>query len=180
MHKRSTQLLVPLLIDVVFSERVNGYSVFILGGNGLHHIRLVKSIVADSYIIADSHVYKAGSAAVISTNVAMPCPGEIFNTTCVTAGYFQRWRVFGRGTTHQPPRVVYEKTFRREEIAGTTAKFLGPGGYFYMFVLILTEYDMFTSVVSIVASQELDSTQLECAATTRATTQIKVAGIINY
>ena len=117
----------------------------------------------------------AGSAAVISTNIAKPCPGEVLNVTCVAEGNSQRWRVL-RDSTIGTDRVILEKNFGREEVPGTTVELTGLDGHRYKFILISTEYERFTTIVSIVASYLLDNTLLDCAALTFTTTRIKIAG----
>lgn len=108
-------------------------------------------------------------AAVISANIAIPCPGEVLIYTCVAQGNAQQW-VLSR---HQSRLEV---TFLREERLGTSGSHFGPGGSSYTFTLVSTSYLSFTSTVSVVATRTLDNVHVECVATGYADVYINIAG----
>ena len=112
---------------------------------------------------------KLALAALISANIAVPCPGEILIYTCVAQGNAQQWVV-----SHRESRL--EVTFLREERLGTSRSYFGPGGISYTFTLISTRYHSFTSTVSVVATRILDSFHVECVATGYANVYINIAG----
>ena len=130
-------------------------------------------LLAKIFSIIIVSISKLVLTAVISTNIAIPCPGETVIYTCVAQGNAQQW-VVSMHTTR------LEVTFLREDTPGTSEQHFGPGGSSYTWTLTSTRYQSFTSTLSFVATRTLDNLLVECVATTYAKVYVNIAGNLSY